>query len=86
MIKVGNYTIHNDLPNLDTESDKSNRRGYIEIWESADYKTIFSIKGDLPDYVNKKLFELAISRGHLHWYNRRITTWKKLRQMLKNSR
>ena len=64
---IGSYTIADDL-NLDTESATGNRQGYIETWKHGK-DTIYCIKGNLPEYVNKKLAEIAERRGYLHWFN-----------------
>jgi hypothetical protein len=73
ILTVGSYRINLDAKALDTESDRTNRTGHIETWENGD-NTIFSIRGNLPDYVNKVLFNIAVNdRGYTYWFDGRKT-------------
>lgn len=67
-MKWGSYTIHTEIRTLDTDSEHTSKNGHIEIWQNGK-DTIYSIRGNLPEHVNRKLAEIAEERGYLYWYN-----------------
>ena len=58
------YTIY-DTTSLDTDSERSSRAGHIELVSP----TVYCLKGDLPEMVNKRLAKIAEGRGLLYWFN-----------------
>ena len=67
-MRCGSYEINLDLPNLDTESDTTSRWGYVQIWQNGN-DTIYSIKGDLPQYAETELAKQAEKKGYKYWFN-----------------
>lgn len=49
-------------PHLDTESDLTNHRGWLETWQVG-HDTYFYVAGDLPPYMHDMLRKMGEERG-----------------------